>query len=332
MNNPPASTSELQDEINQLRTFLKEKTGQLKLVRAEGKRLRTELDKAEEKYKAIVEDTEKALRESEKLYRAIVEDQTELICRFLPDYTHTFVNKAYCDYFGHPPEEMLGHNFMVMIPEDYRSVLDGKLRNLSAENPYMTHEERTVSEMGEDRWQQWSDRAIFDDAGRLVEFQAVGRDITELKKVERALREQKRELEQKNIALKEVLEQIGMEKQNIKDEIIANVENLLLPILNKLRLESTQIEGKYLDLLHRTLEEITSSFGKRINQPSFQLTRREIEVCNMIKTGLSSKEIAELLHISPNTVGRHRNKIRSKLNLIKSDHNLSTYLSSLPTR
>ncbi|HDL64087.1 MAG TPA: PAS domain S-box protein, partial [Proteobacteria bacterium] len=246
------------------------------------------------------------------------------------DYTHTFVNKAYCDYFGHPPEEMLGHNFMIMIPEDYRSVLDGKLRNLSAENPFMTHEEHTVSESGEDRWQQWSDRAIFDDSGRLVEFQAVGRDITELKKVERVLLKREKELEQKNIALKEVLEQIGMEKQNIRDEIVANVENLLLPILNKLRLESSQIEGKYLDLFQCTLEEITSSFGKRINLPSFQLTRREIEVCSMIKTGLSSKEIAELLHISPNTVGRHRNKIRSKLNLIKSNHNLSTYLSSIP--
>jgi PAS domain S-box-containing protein len=39
---------------------------------------------------------EEALRESELRYRAVVEDQTELICRFLPDGTLTFVNEAYC--------------------------------------------------------------------------------------------------------------------------------------------------------------------------------------------------------------------------------------------
>lgn len=42
----------------------------------------------------------KALKGSEYSYRAVVEDQTELICRFLPDCTLTFVNDAYCRYFG----------------------------------------------------------------------------------------------------------------------------------------------------------------------------------------------------------------------------------------
>ena len=47
------------------------------------------------------------VRRSEKKYRTIVEDQTELICRFLPDGTLTFVNEVYCRYFNKKPEELL---------------------------------------------------------------------------------------------------------------------------------------------------------------------------------------------------------------------------------
>jgi PAS domain S-box-containing protein len=131
----------------------------------------------------------KKLKVSEALYRAVVEDQTEFICRFQSDGTLTFVNQAYCHYFGRTPEELIGRSFLPLIPEDDQRRVMQSIASLSAENPVVTHEHRVLGPDGEIRWQRWTDRAIFDELGGLVEFQAVGRDITDRVRAEETLRE-----------------------------------------------------------------------------------------------------------------------------------------------
>lgn len=130
---------------------------------------------------------EEALRQSEARYRAIVEDQTELVCRFLPDGTFTFVNQAYCRYFARSQEELLGHIFAPVILDEDLEQVETQLSTLSLANPVTTIANRIIRPNGEIRFQQWINRAIFDEQNRPVEFQAVGRDITELKRTEEAL-------------------------------------------------------------------------------------------------------------------------------------------------
>ena len=132
---------------------------------------------------------EKALRESEDRYRAVVEDQSELICRFLPEGILTFVNGAYCRYFGMEMVDLVGHTFLPLIPEEDQNAISQMQALINKENPGITHEHRVILPNGQIRWQQWSNRGIFDLEGRLLEFQAVGRDITERKRVEAMLRE-----------------------------------------------------------------------------------------------------------------------------------------------
>jgi PAS domain S-box-containing protein len=132
--------------------------------------------------------TEEALVNSEQIYRAIVEDQTEFICRFHPDGTLSFVNDAFCRFFGKKREELLGTRYRPMPPEDQRMVKTA-LRSLSPGNPLIHLEFRAERQDGEIRWMQWTNRAIYDDAGILVEHQAVGRDITERKQSEQQIRE-----------------------------------------------------------------------------------------------------------------------------------------------
>lgn len=132
------------------------------------------------------------LRHSEERYRAIVEDQTELICRFTPDRTLTFVNHAYSRYFGSTPEQLIGQNFLTLIPETDRAAVQQKITELSSatpENAIVTHEHPVLKPDGEIGWQQWTNRAIFDENGRFVELQAVGRDISDRKRAEIALHE-----------------------------------------------------------------------------------------------------------------------------------------------
>ncbi|MBU0988364.1 MAG: PAS domain-containing protein, partial [Proteobacteria bacterium] len=133
--------------------------------------------------------SEKALMESEKRYRAVVESQTEMICRFLPDGTLTFVNEAYCRYFGKSQKELIGQNFVVLIPEDDRKKVLKNIVSLNQNNPVMTHEHQVINPNGEICWHRWNNRAIFDDQNKLLEFQSVGWDITERVRTEKALME-----------------------------------------------------------------------------------------------------------------------------------------------
>jgi len=111
--------------------------------------------------------------------------------------------------------------------------------------------------------------------------------------------------------------------------VIANVEDLLVPVLNQLVSKGTSIDRQYLNLIKRSLEDLTSSFGREITLNDFKLTPREVQICNMIKRGLSSKEIANFLNISKFTVGRHRHNIRKKLQLTNKKDNLNSFMQGL---
>src|SRR5262245_3725033 len=63
---------------------------------------------------------EEGLQASEERYRTIVEEQTELICRYRPDTTLTFVNEAYCRFFGRTRQELIGQSFLSLIPDEAR--------------------------------------------------------------------------------------------------------------------------------------------------------------------------------------------------------------------
>ncbi len=132
---------------------------------------------------------EAQLKASQTRYRAIVQQQKELIVRFTPDLTITFVNEAYCTFYGETEESLLGVSFTHHLPQGNRAELARHLATLTPVRPTSVVEEETVLPSGEKRWQQWADTAIFDEKGEVLEYQSVGRDITPRKKAEESLRE-----------------------------------------------------------------------------------------------------------------------------------------------
>jgi DNA-binding CsgD family transcriptional regulator len=159
-------------------------------------------------------------------------------------------------------------------------------------------------------------------------------DVTEhfealraLEQSRKDLAEKARALEEKNVALRELIANIELDKKGFKDRMTANIEQVLLPSLDRIRLNRGG--AAYIEQHRKALEGLTSSFGRRISDVKLKLTPREIEVCNLVKNGLTSKEIASLLKIAVHTVEKHRRTARNKLDLANKGINLRTYLNSL---
>lgn len=152
-----------------------------------------------------------------------------------------------------------------------------------------------------------------------------------LKQKTEELREQAVELESKNIALKEIVSQIGLEKKALQNQIRLNIELTVLPLLNKMQNPGTPPENRkrYLEIVQHNLADISSSFTRKVVEDRVRLSPRELEICNLIKNGLPNKEIAVLLQISLLTVERHRHNIRKKLHIDNEKINLATFLRDL---
>lgn len=131
---------------------------------------------------------EEASKASETRYRNVVETQTELICRFLPDTTLTFVNDAYCRHFGRTREELIGIKYAQLIPEHDREAALSHVASL-IENPRTeTYEHEVILVNGARGWQQWVDHVVQGSTGHEIELQGIGRDITERHRAEENLR------------------------------------------------------------------------------------------------------------------------------------------------
>ena len=154
----------------------------------------------------------------------------------------------------------------------------------------------------------------------------------ELRALNESLKKESEMLEGRKVALKEVLGQIKDETDEIRQQISHNVERLVRPSIAKLRSTLGEHNRAQLDALESTIIEIASPFVSEIERRFVNLTPREMQICYHIRSGLRSKEIAELLTISVQTVEKFRQKIRKKLAIEGTTVNLATYLRSVKSK
>jgi len=136
---------------------------------------------------------EEALRESERRFRGVVQDQSELIYRFRFDRAVLFANRAFLEFFGREEKDTVGYIFRMPVHPEDRQRFEAHIAALTPAGPAGSIEFRSTGKKGEVRWLQWNDRAFFDSAGNVTEYQSVGRDITRKKEIEE---EQRRFLQQ----------------------------------------------------------------------------------------------------------------------------------------
>ena len=162
-------------------------------------------------------------------------------------------------------------------------------------------------------------------------------NVTPLKLAEETIRIRERDLEAKtqgleeaNTALKVILRQREEDKRMLEEKVVANVQQLCTPYIEKLgttRLDARQ--KAYLEIISEQLKEIISPFLQKMSSLNLVLTPTELHVASLVKAGRATKEIAEILSVTTNAVDFHRKNIRKKLGLSNRKTNLRSYLLSL---
>ena len=245
----------------------------------------------------------------------------------------TEANDAMAMMYGYAKgKEIIGKALKeFMLPSDSKNVeaTTTFIRNGYRLNDMMTHEKKADGSTGV--YMNSIVPSIENDMllfmwGSSLDITALYKTQEELQRSCKELEDKKLTLEEKNIALKELITQIELEKNDLKNRIMSNIENVILPSLEKIKLNKNAKE--YIEQHHKALEDLTSSFGRKISEVRIKLTPREIEVCNMVKNGLTNKEISKLLGIALHTVEKHRRMARNKLGLVNKGVNLRSYLIS----
>ena len=257
---------------------------------------------------------------------------------FIHDFDGNFLdaNDTLLNFLGYSKEEFNELNITSFLDGDELQKALKAIKSIKEKGTYpfpIEHMIRTKS--GEFIWLDLEGAVIYEN-GKPYAIQVIARDISDQKKAEKTLRKrereleiQKQDLEELNTALRVLLDKKEQDRIHIQEQIISNINELISPYLQKLKKSASNKEQKtYVDIIESNLKEITSSFTKRLSAINLQFTPTEIQVANLVKQGKSSKEISEIIHLSPKAVAFHRNNIRKKLGIANKKINLRSYLIS----
>ena len=274
---------------------------------------------------------ERAWRESEERFSKMCEATWEaIILHERGRLLHA--NNQYYQMFGYDPAELIGKEAISITatPESVKTIM--KYINSGGLGPY---EANGLRKDGTEFPIEIRAKTM-EYSGKKVRVAAI-RDITERKQAEAKLRKRETELkiqsqhlQEVNSALKVLLKQRDKDKKELQESIVANVKELIAPYLAKLsqgKLDDRQ--KSYISLAQTNLDDIISPFIGTLSSKYLKLTPTEIQVTSLIKHGKMTKEIAEMLNLSAETIKFHRKNVRRKLGIKSKKANLRTYLLSM---
>ena len=251
-----------------------------------------------------------------------------------------YVNDAFCKISKYSKEELLGQDHRIINSGYHDQEFFTNMWSKIASGDIWTGDIKNKAKDGSYYWVQTSIIPFKNKKGKIFQYVAIRTDITEkvllkekiegvnhrLKKISEELKAEKNSLNSKNIALNELISHIEEDKNRIKKTIAGNIESIIFPLLETMKSSANSLDKKYVDLVINSLKDLSEPFLKSNVRLSSHLTPKELQICNMIKNGLSVKEIAQILHLSPRTIDKHRENIRGKLDIKSKKINLASYL------
>jgi PAS domain S-box-containing protein len=254
-----------------------------------------------------------------KILWTAIEQSTEGIAISCLEGNLKYLNNTFAQKHGYTPSELIGNNLSIF--------------HSTHQMPSVKEANKHLNKTGEFKgviWHKRRDGTVFpglmhnslikDERNNPIGMMGTLRDISDFKRNEAEL----------NNALKVLLTKKDEYKKELEKNILANINKLILPYIEKIKENSLNDHQKlYLGMLKSNLEQIISPFANKLSSKHITLTPTEIRVADLIKHGKRTKEIATLLNLSVKTVESHREGIRKKLGIKNKKINLRSYLLSL---
>ena len=288
-------------------------------------------------------EAQEALRESEEHHRSFTESAKGFIVYRLkvdPENYFSgrliFVSPGIEDEIGVSPEAEFSEWFNNIHPDDLPGLIEVQAKTVRNGDTF-DQEFRWKNIKGEWEWCHAISNPVFDSDGKPKYYNGMVIRITAQKQANKALQKSEKDLkgkkirlEELNTALKILLEKGEKDREELEEKVIANVKEMVLPYVVKLKSTGLdEIQETFTDIIESNLDDIISPFLKKISSKYLNFTPTELRVADLVKQGLSTKEIGNLLNSSPETITGHRKSIRKKLQLKDKKSNLRTRLLSL---
>ena len=299
------------------------------------------------------QQAEQAVRESELRFRELAELLPAVLLECDVRGRILFANHFAFAATGYTMAEMdAGLSVIELIAAADRERLHQNIESLIAREPSQPSEYLALRKDGT-TFPVVTQSSPIIRAGQVIGFRTVAFDITEQRRTARELRLAHDELEQrvarrtaeltrakdeleaerlalreKNVALREILGLIEEEKNQIVRQVQSNIDRIAMPLLGRMLQNSDLHSQHFVKLLRDCLSDIGTPFLWSLADDHTNLTQRELEICNMVKEGMLSKEIAAALSTSVQTVSKQRAIIRKKLGISARKINLASYLKT----
>lgn len=262
----------------------------------------------------------------EKIFQAFLQLVNDGIFMVDSDLQIVAANQKASEIYQITPEQLIKEDFRNLVSVSDRNTLDNVISSIEEDDIWQ--ESLSGLRSGEAIFPVEINLRRMDIEGRKY-FGIAIRDLSDVKAMEKRLIQEKSHRREMYITLRNVMNSIGKEKRGSERLVTHKIETLLLPILHKVKKEpSEEMRDYYLDIFQQELLNLTKGFPRELDIPFLRLTRMEMKICQYVQARYSSKEIADVLNISFETIQTHRKNIRKKLGLRSRKISLHTFLST----
>ena len=271
------------------------------------------------------------LLESMLKYQNLVESTSDWVWEVDEEGRYTYVSPRIKDLLGYEPEEIMHKTpFDLMPPAEAKRIKEIFIAAVTQQEPFNSFENTNLHKDGHPVILETSGIPIFDKKGKFCGYRGIDRDITARKHAEEKLLKETKKLEETNIALRVILRESEITKDELEKNVLSNIKGLMLPYLTELDSRLIDEDQQFLmDIIMANINEITSSFTRKLKLEFEDLTPKEIQVADLIKQGRTNKEIAKLLNITTSGVDHHRRNLRKKFNIKGKKINLRSHLQNM---
>ncbi len=271
-----------------------------------------------------IEERTRALSNSEKMLDSIFQSVGKGILLIDKDFEIIEANYQASEMYGIPLEILVGSKLSSLIDDNglfyinngFQTLLEGQIRTIEATSKYVdgrifpTHMVMTCMVLNEQRF-----------------WPIIASDISEQLALENGLRKEKKQTEEMNVTLRNVLNSIEDDRKNNERQLSKWVRSSILPGLEKIRHEKNyEVRSSYLNILKDDILSYSSGAENKLDGDLLKLSKTELKICRFIKSGQSGKEISEAMNLSFETIQTHRKNIRKKLGLSGKTVNLHAFL------